>query len=65
MKITKQQLRKIIREEKARILKEYSEDDLGRFEDIMQEMNELNYEALNIVRDMGDSMTDASSCSDS
>ena len=42
MKITKRQLRRIIKEERSRILKEYSGDGPDRIEEIMAEMNELN-----------------------
>tara|TARA_Y100000590_G_scaffold467450_1_gene646408 strand:- start:3100 stop:3444 length:345 start_codon:yes stop_codon:yes gene_type:complete len=54
MKITKRQLRRIIREEKSRILKEQfeglDENDLYRFKDIMQEIQALTEEALEITK---------------
>ena len=56
MKITKRQLERIIKEERSRILKEYSGDGPDRFEEIMAEMNELNNEALDIARNSVDSM---------
>lgn len=51
MRITKRQLKRIIKEEKARLLKE--SQDVHRFEEIMQEMYELNEEALQIVSESG------------
>ena len=53
MKITRSQLRRIIKEEKARLLKESQDEDAYRFEEIMQEMYELNEEALRIVNESG------------
>ena len=50
MKITKQQLKKIIKEEKAKLLNENSNVDVLRFEDIMVEMEDLALEALKIAR---------------
>ena len=50
MKITKRQLRRIIKEEKAKMLNEDSGVDALRFEDIMLEMEDLALEALKIAR---------------
>ena len=41
MKITKRQLRRIIKEEKSKILKERSEDSTKEFKDIMKQIVEL------------------------
>ena len=50
MKISKQQLRKIIKEEKAKLLNENAGVDTVRFEEIMVEINDLVYEAVEIAR---------------
>lgn len=48
MKITKRQLKRIIREEKSRLLNEQSNHDPKRFEEIMVELAELVEEAFEI-----------------
>ena len=49
MKITKRQLKRIIREEKSRILNEQASGDAQRFEEIMVELAELVDEAFEIA----------------
>ena len=49
MKITKRQLRRIIKEEKSRILSEQRSQEANRFEEIMGEMAELVEEAFDIA----------------
>ena len=49
MKITKRQLRKIIKEEKSRLLNERNEDSAQEFEDIMRQIGELVQEAFEIA----------------
>jgi hypothetical protein len=49
MKITKRQLRRIIKESKSRILSEQRSQEANRFEEIMGEMAELVEEAFDIA----------------
>ena len=48
MKITKRQLKRLIKEEKARLLSEQANGESRRFEDIMVELAELVEEAFEI-----------------
>ena len=49
MKITKRQLKRIIREEKSRLLNEQSDGAAREFEDIMGQISELVEEAFEIA----------------
>ena len=49
MKISKRQLKRIIREEKARMLNEQSDHAAGEFEEIMNQIGELVEEAFEIA----------------
>tara|TARA_B100000214_G_C23815656_1_gene557174 strand:+ start:51 stop:428 length:378 start_codon:yes stop_codon:yes gene_type:complete len=48
MKITKRQLRRIIQEEKSRLLSEMNSDNSANFEDIMGQLSELLDEAFEL-----------------
>ena len=49
MKVSKRQLKRIIREEKARMLNEQSDNAAGEFEEIMNQIGELVEEAFEIA----------------